>query len=73
MDIKNVHQNNAILFSNKLTEAQEASNMTDFHVLDALHVFYLRNVPEAASPTCDIEEAKLIYTFCGNNQVNIFQ
>ena len=47
--------------------------MTDFPVLDAFHVFCLSNIPEAASPTYDIEEAKLIYTFCGNNQVNIFQ
>lgn len=47
--------------------------MTDFPVVDAFHVFYLRNIPEAVSPTYDMEEAKLIYTFCGKNQVNIFQ
>ena len=73
MDIKNVNQRNAILFLRKLIEVQEAFNMTDFPVLDTFHVFYLRNIPEAVSPTYDMEEAKLIYTFCGNNKVNIFQ
>ena len=68
MHIKNVHQNNAILFSNKLIEVQEAFNMIDFPVVDAFHVFYLRNIPEAVSPTYDMEEAKLIYAFCGKTK-----
>ena len=62
MHIKNLDQNNAILFSNKLIVVQEAFNMTDFPVIDAFHVFYLRNIPETVSSTYDIEEAKLIYT-----------
>ena len=73
MHIKNLHQNNAILFSNKLIVVQEDFNMTDFPVIDAFHVFYPRNILETVSPTYNIEEAKLVYTFCGNNQVNIFQ
>ena len=73
MDIKNVHQSSIILFLNKLTEVPEAFVMTDFRVIDAFHVFYIRNIPGAVSSTYNIEEVKLIYTFSGNNQVNIFQ
>ena len=65
-------KSNIILFLNKLIEVPEAFVMTDFHVVDAFHVFYIRNIPEAVS-TYNIEEVKLIYTFSGNNQVNIFQ
>ena len=54
----------------KSMEVQEAFNMTDFPVLDAFHVFYLRKISEAVSPTYDIEE--LIYRFCGEHQVSIF-
>ena len=46
MHIKNLHQNNAILFSNKLIVVQEDFNMTDFPVIDAFHVFYPRNILE---------------------------
>ena len=73
MDIKNVHQSSIILFLNKLIEVPEAFVVTDFHVIDAFHVFYIRNISEAVSSTYNIEEVKLIYTFSGNNQVNIFQ
>ena len=46
MHIKYIHPNNAVLFSSKLIEVQEAFNITDFPVVDAFHVFYLRNIPE---------------------------
>ena len=68
-----VHRSSSILFLNKLIEVSETFDMTDFLVFDAFHVFYIKNIPEVVSPTYDIEEAKLIYTFSGNNQVNIFQ
>ena len=68
-----VHRSSSIVFLNKLIEVSETFDMTDFLVFDAFHVFYIKNIPEVVSPAYDIEEAKLIYMFSGNNQVNIFQ